>query len=74
MPQQSEGLEALLNNCTLGESGLEETIRYIYGRRLPQLAISTELTDNAEKHNFQIAGYMINAQDEQLRRPRYSNY
>uniref|UniRef100_A0A914CR41 Beta-ureidopropionase n=1 Tax=Acrobeloides nanus TaxID=290746 RepID=A0A914CR41_9BILA len=70
MAQQHEGLEALLNNSTLGDTGLEEAIRYIYGRRLPQLAISSELQEIADKQNFQIAGYMINAQEEQLRRPR----
>uniref|UniRef100_A0AC35G9Q2 Antitoxin VbhA domain-containing protein n=2 Tax=Panagrolaimus sp. PS1159 TaxID=55785 RepID=A0AC35G9Q2_9BILA len=69
-PQPHEGLEAILNSGHIPSTELEEAIRLIYGKRLPQLAIDSSITENAKENNFQILGYQMKAQVEQCRRPR----
>ncbi|KAI1719976.1 carbon-nitrogen hydrolase domain-containing protein [Ditylenchus destructor] len=68
--QQCEGLESILNNAHLSDNALEDAIRFIYGRRLPQLAFSNDILDQAKEKNFDLQGYIIKAQPEQCRRPR----
>ncbi|KAE9552574.1 hypothetical protein FO519_004231 [Halicephalobus sp. NKZ332] len=67
---QHEGLETILNENNLKSEDLEEAIRLIYGRRLQQLAIDSSVLDLAKDNDFQISGYVVKAQEEQLRRPR----
>jgi beta-ureidopropionase len=67
---QSGGLEAVLNSSNLPSPALEEIIRLIYGRRLPQLGFNQEVIDFAARKDFELMGYSVKAQAEQLRRPR----
>ncbi|KAH7727435.1 Beta-ureidopropionase [Aphelenchoides avenae] len=67
---QSDGVEAILNSANLPSSALEELIRLLYGRRLQQLAFDHQLLEFANQNEFDLVGYAIKAEAEQLRRPR----
>ncbi|CAI4224163.1 unnamed protein product [Auanema sp. JU1783] len=48
----------------------DETHRILFGRKYQELDVSAEVKDIALKHDFEIKGYIISAQSEQLRSPR----
>uniref|UniRef100_A0A915EQL8 CN hydrolase domain-containing protein n=1 Tax=Ditylenchus dipsaci TaxID=166011 RepID=A0A915EQL8_9BILA len=70
VPEQFEGLEAILNNAKLSDAAMEEAIRLLYGKRLPQLAFDKSLLEFTRENDFDLQGYCINAQPEQCRDPR----
>jgi len=68
--KQGEGLESILNSAQLSDNALEEAIRLLYGKRLPQLAFDSDLLEQAREKDFDLQGYEIKALPEQCRRPR----
>ncbi|KHJ99645.1 hydrolase, carbon-nitrogen family [Oesophagostomum dentatum] len=48
----------------------DEVHRVLYGRSHPELEIPKEAKEIAEKNNFDLRGYVITAEPEQLRAPR----
>ena len=64
-----ESLESLLTTSLSG-GDLAEARRILYGRELKPLVISDDAKANAEAGNFEIAGYEIPAQEEDLRAKR----
>lgn len=64
-----ESLESLLTN-NLSGSDLSEARRLLYGRDLEALEIPPEAKSRAEKGKFDVAGYQILAQEENLRQKR----
>uniref|UniRef100_A0AC35FZM0 CN hydrolase domain-containing protein n=1 Tax=Panagrolaimus sp. PS1159 TaxID=55785 RepID=A0AC35FZM0_9BILA len=66
--EESQGLDEILQK--LSQNDHKEAIRLLYGKQLPKLSINSSIIDFAKKNNFQIHGYQIGAQPEQLQPPR----
>ncbi|CAJ0582452.1 unnamed protein product, partial [Mesorhabditis spiculigera] len=64
-----EGLEGALEKALSGRE-LDEVTRILYGKRIPALEIPAKALDAAEKASFEIKGFTVEAQREQLRAPR----
>ncbi|EYC05331.1 hypothetical protein Y032_0082g1524 [Ancylostoma ceylanicum] len=64
-----ESVEASLKAHLQGKD-YDEVRRILYGRAYPELKISAEARQMAEKGGYEIQGYEISAQPEQLRAPR----
>ncbi|KAK5980641.1 hypothetical protein GCK32_014852, partial [Trichostrongylus colubriformis] len=67
--EEFEGVEVALKNSLQGRD-YEEVRRILYGRAYPELQICGEAKARANEGNFELQGYEISAQHEQLRPPR----
>ncbi len=65
--QQVESLEALLESGSLSPESLSEVKRILYGKALPALPISEYAAVLAEKHNFEVKAFKVEAATEQVR-------
>lgn len=54
----------------LPEKDLENVWRLLYGKHLPTLELPALATDLAKQHDFELAGYVFDAQPETERAPR----
>ncbi|KIH58815.1 hydrolase, carbon-nitrogen family, partial [Ancylostoma duodenale] len=64
-----ESVEASLKSHLQGKD-YDEVRRILYGRAYPELKIPADARQMAEKGGYEIQGYEISAQPEQLRAPR----
>ncbi|KHJ99648.1 hypothetical protein OESDEN_00365 [Oesophagostomum dentatum] len=64
-----ESVEASLKKNLTGKE-YDEVRRILYGRAYPELHFPDEAMQIAEKNNFDMQGYIVSAQEEQLRAPR----
>uniref|UniRef100_A0A0N5A2H5 Beta-ureidopropionase n=1 Tax=Parastrongyloides trichosuri TaxID=131310 RepID=A0A0N5A2H5_PARTI len=69
LQEQSIGLEDILERNLVGED-LEEAWRLIYGKRINKLSFNDEVLQLCHDNNFEIKGFQIDAEKEQLRPPR----
>lgn len=65
----TESLESLLEKHVPADE-LKEVKRILYGREVPSLPIAEGAAALAEKNNFEIKAFQIDAAPEQLRKPR----
>ena len=49
---------------------LQEVKRVLYGRAIPSLSVPPNVMEMAEKNNFEVKAFKVDAAAEQLRRPR----
>ncbi|KIH42697.1 hypothetical protein ANCDUO_27314 [Ancylostoma duodenale] len=64
-----ESVEVSLKSHFQGKD-YDEVRRILYGRAYPELKIPADARQMAEKGGYEIQGYEISAQPEQLRAPR----
>ncbi|KHJ99650.1 hypothetical protein OESDEN_00367 [Oesophagostomum dentatum] len=69
MAAEFESVEASLKKNLSGKE-YDEVRRILYGRAYPELEFPDGAKVIAEKNNFELQGYIISAQEEQLRAPR----
>ncbi|TMS34123.1 hypothetical protein L596_001769 [Steinernema carpocapsae] len=67
--EQSGGVEEILESNLKGTE-LKEVYRILYGRQLKPIEFPADLTKLALEQNFQILGYVVEAEKEQCRGPR----
>lgn len=68
--KQSSSLEATLRTHIKEKTDLDEVFRILYGGNPRLLCFEPELCQLARDSDFELAGYYINAQNEQLRQRR----
>ncbi|KAL6734648.1 hypothetical protein Aduo_005165 [Ancylostoma duodenale] len=68
-PVEFEGVETSLKARLQGKE-YDEVRRILYGRAYPELQISSDARQMAEKGGYEVQGYEISAQPEQLRAPK----
>ncbi|PIO70152.1 hydrolase, carbon-nitrogen family [Teladorsagia circumcincta] len=68
-PAEFEGVDKALKSALKGKD-YEETRRILYGRAYPELPIPEEAKQRAADGNFELQGYQVTAEPEQLRPPR----
>jgi hypothetical protein len=68
---QVESVEALLESGSLSPTELSELKRILYGKALNALPISAHAAELAQKHNFEIKAFQVDAAAEQVGEERH---